>query len=132
MGRKKALKPDDWKQARVRRGWVELVRQAYKKNPAFSPTCDLATASEPEVIHTACQVASMVISGWLWDQLTPHIDQIVDRARHDAAIRTAAHFGGTVVTNDDGSLTVIAPGKKKPAHPTVPVQPPHPRPTMFN
>ena len=132
MGRKKTLEPDDWKQIRVRRGWLELIRMAHKKNPGFSPSADLSKASEPHLIHVACQVASLVIGGWLWERLTPHIDQIVDRARHDAAIRVAAHFGGRVETNRDGSLTVIKPDGKKPDHATVPPPLPLPLPTMFN
>ena len=50
MGRKKTLEPDDWKQIRVRRGWLELIRMAHKKNPGFSPSADLSKASEPHLI----------------------------------------------------------------------------------
>ena len=128
MGKNKS----GWKQVRIRTEWLDLIREAHKKNPAFSPTVDLSTASEPNLIHVACQVASLTISGWLWERLTPHIDQIVDRARLDAAVRVAGHFGGRVVTNNDGSLTVIAPGQDPPDFPTVPAPQPLPRPTVFN
>ena len=84
------------------------------------------------MINVACQVASVVISGLLWDMLTPHIDQIVDRVRLDAAVRVAGHFGGRVVTNDDGSLTVIAPGQDTPDFATVPPAPPFERPMAFH
>ena len=43
-----------------------MMRVAGKKNPAFSPTVDLKTASEPKLLHLACQVASLYISGWFW------------------------------------------------------------------
>ena len=36
-----------WKQVRIRTEWLDKIREAHKKNPAFSPTVDLTTASEP-------------------------------------------------------------------------------------
>ena len=134
MGKKKKAgsEKSGWKQVRIRPEWLDLIREAHKKNPAFSPTVDLSTASEPNLIHVACQVASLSISGWLWERLTPHIDQIVDRVRLDAAVRVAGHFGGRVVTNDDGSISVIKPDGKMPDFPTVPTPQQLPRPTMFH
>ena len=40
-----------WKPVRVKKEWLEMIREAHKKNPDFSPTFDLADASEPHLIH---------------------------------------------------------------------------------
>ena len=108
---KKTATASDWKPVRVRKAWLDKIREAHKKNPAFSPTVDLATASEPHVINAACQIASMMISGWFWDRLTPEIDRIVDLARVEAAVSVATHLGATIRKNPNGrTLTIIKPG----------------------
>ena len=66
-----------------------MMRVAGKKNPAFSPTVDLKTASEPKLLHLACQVASLYISGWFWERLTPDLDKIVEMEK----FRTAGSRG---------------------------------------
>ena len=110
VGPKKTQIPDDWKQIRVRRGWLELIREAHKANPSFSPTCDLATTSEPNIVNVACQIASTMISGLFWEKLTPDIDRIVDRVRADTAVSVALHLGATIRKNPDGTLTITKPG----------------------
>ena len=127
---RKKTKAGTWKPVRVQHAWLDKIREAHKKNPSFSPNCDLATTSDPNVINVACQIASVMISGLFWEKLTPDIDRIVDIARLDAATRVAAHFGGKVVTNADGSLTVIEPGQDHIS--TVPAPVPFQRPAMFH
>lgn len=131
MGRRKTVKPGDWTTVRVRPEWLDMLRSAHKQDPTFSPNVDLKTASAPHLLHVACQVASLVISGWIWDRLTPDIDRLVDKVRLDAVIRVAAHFGATVQTNADGSLTVNAPGKDMP-NATIPPAQPFERPMTFH
>ena len=111
MGRHKTAKPGDWTTVRVRPEWLDMLRAAGQKNPSFSPTVDLTTASAPKLLHLACQVAALHISGWFWDRLTPDLDQIVDLARLQAAVQVAAFFGAEVQKNADQSLTIIARGK---------------------
>ena len=129
---KKTKTASDWKPVRVRKEWLDKIRAAHQKNPSFSPTCDLATTSEPNIVNIACQIASTMISGLFWEQLEPHIAQIVDQVRLDAAVRVAGQLGARVVTNDDGSISVIEADGKIPDFPTVPTQKPLPRPTMFH
>ena len=110
MGRKKTQIPNDWEQIRVRRGWLDKIREAHKANPSFSPTCDLATTSEPNIVNVACQIASTMISGLFWEKLTPEIDQIVDQVRAETAANVATHLGATIHTSPDGkTLTIIKP-----------------------
>ena len=112
MGRKKTLEPDDWKQIRVRSGWLDKIREAHKANPSFSPTCDLATTSEPNIVNVACQMAATMISGLFWERLTPEIDRIVDLARAETAVGVAMRLGATIKKNSDGTFTISKPGMK--------------------
>ena len=111
MGRKKAEHPVKWKPVRIQQEWIDMMRAAGQKNPSFSPTVDLTTASEPKLLHLACQVAALYISGWFWERLTPDLDNIVDLARLQSAAQVAAFFGAEVKKNADQSLTIIARGK---------------------
>ena len=109
MSRRNKAKAGDWKPVRVRKEWLELIRFAHKKNPDFSPTVDLADASEPHLIEVACQIAALYISGWFWDRLEPEIDRMVDLARVQAAVDVARHLGATIRKNPDGTLTISKP-----------------------
>ena len=111
MGRKKAEHPVKWKPVRIQQEWIDMMRMAGQKNPSFSPTVDLTTASEPKILHLACQVAALYISGWIWERLTPDLDQIIDLARLQSATQVAAFFGAEVRKNADQSITIIARGK---------------------
>ena len=110
MARKKITDKSAWKPVRVKKEWLELIRWAHKKNPDFSPTFELADASDPHLLHVACQVASLYISGWFWDRLTPDIDRIVDLARVEAAVSVATHLGAAIRKNPDGTLTITKGG----------------------
>ena len=107
---KKTKTADDWKPVRIRQAWLNKIRDAHKANPSFSPTCDLATTGEPNIVNVACQVASTMISGAFWESLTPDIDRIVDRVRAETAVSVALHLGGAVRQNPDGTLTITKPG----------------------
>ena len=109
MGRKKLENPVNWKPVRIQKEWLDMLRAAGQKNPSFSPTVDLTTASEPKLLHLACQVAALYISGWFWERLTPDLDHIVELSEFRGAVRVAAHFGATVQRNADHSLTITAP-----------------------
>ena len=106
MGRKKTAKKGDWKPIRVRPAWLDKLRAALKKAP--DPPFDIDKASDPTVLHFACDIAAWVASGEFLAKLEP----AAAATRLDVATRVAAHFGGTVVTNADGSLTVIDPGQQ--------------------
>ena len=110
MARKKILDKSDWKPVRIKKEWLDMIRWAHKKNPDFSPTLDLADASEPHLLHVACQVASLYISGWFWNRLGPEIDRIVDLARIQTAVSVATHLGAEIRKNPDGKLTITKPG----------------------
>ena len=108
---KKTKTASDWKPVRVRLAWLDKIREAHKANPSFSPTCDLATTSEPNIVNVACQIASTMISGLFWEKLTPEIDRIVDLARAETAVSVATHLGATIQQNPDGrTLAIIKPG----------------------
>ncbi len=111
MARKKIADKSAWKPVRVKKEWLDMIREAHKKNPDFSPTLDLGDASEPHLIHVACKVAALYISGWIWERLTPDLDQIVDLEKLRTAVQVAAFFGAEVRKNADQSLTLIARGK---------------------
>ena len=112
MGRKKAEHPVKWKPVRIQQEWIDMMRGAGQKNPSFSPTVDLTTASEPKLLHLACQCASLYISGWFWERLTPDIERIVNLEKLRTAIQVAAHFGAEVRESEDGTLTIVA--RRKP------------------
>ena len=127
--RKKTKTATDWKPIRCRKAWIDMLREAHKKNPDFSPTFDLGGASEPHLIHVACQVASLYISGWFWERLTPEIDRIVELARVETAVNVATHLGAAVRKNQDGTLTISKTGLADGIVPeTIPMQ----RPTMLH
>ena len=128
MGRKKTAKKGDWKPIRVRPISLDKVRAAHKQNPTFAP--ELGTASDPQLLAYALDIAAWCISGELWKNVEKTLNRECDRARLDAAIRVAKAFGGTVCTNPNGSITVVKPGQAKPS--TVPAPVPIQRPNMFN
>ena len=64
MGRKKTAKKGDWKPVRVRKEWLDVVREAGELQPKASPTLDLTTCSEPKLLEYACKVACSYILGW--------------------------------------------------------------------
>ena len=132
MGRKRTAKKGDWKPVRVKPEWLEMLREAHKRNPSFSSGVDLATASEPSLLQLACRVAASHISGWIWEQVDKDVQKIIQAERRDAILTVANHCGARVQTNADGTITVIARRKESPdvTLPTLGV--PLPRPTMFN
>ena len=124
-----------WKQVRVRTEWLDKLRAAGKKNPAFSTDIDLATMKEPSLLDLACRIAASHISGWLWVEVDRQVQRIIQAERRDAILTVANHMGGRVETNEDGTLTVIAPRKKSPnsTFPTLPASSPTPlRPSLFH
>ena len=98
-----------WKLVRIRAEWVDMLRMAYKHNPAFSPDVDLTTMKEPQLIELACRSASGLISGWIWKQVDEWVQEIVQAERRDAIFTVANHLGAQVETHSDGTFTVIAP-----------------------
>ena len=62
---------------RIRAEWVDMLRMAYKHNPAFQPDVDLTTMKEPQLIELACRSASGLISGWIWKQVDEWVQEIV-------------------------------------------------------
>ena len=125
---RKKTKAGTWKPVRVQHAWLDKVRAAHKKNPRPEPPIDLDTASDPKLLSFACDIAAWVLSGEFYDQLSPAVDE----ARLDGATRVAAHFDAKIVTNEDGSLSVIDPGNDHTVTvPAVPFQRPK-APPMFS
>ena len=115
---KKTKTASDWKPVRVRKEWLDLMREAGKENPRFGPTIDLTTASEPKTLQYACQVASWFIRGFFWDDLRPQLDNIVEMERVKMAFLVATHFGASVRRNKDDSISILEPGKPDHTIPT--------------
>ena len=135
MGKKKKAgsEKSGWKQVRIRTEWLDKLRAAHKTNPTFSPDVDLATMKEPFLLDLACRIAAGHISGWIWKQVDQQVQRIIQAERRDAILTVANHMGGRVETNEDGSLTVVAPRKKSPnaTFPVAPLRAPAARPSVF-
>ena len=132
MGRKKTAQKGDWKPVRVKPEWLEMLREAYKNNPSFSPSVDLAAASEPSLLQLACRVAASHISGWIWEQVDKDVQKIIQTERRDAILTVANHCGARTQTNADGSITVIARRKESPDVTLPTLGASLPRPAMLN
>ena len=121
MGRKKTAKKGDWKPVRVRPEWLDKLRAACKEHVDALPF-DPGTVSEPKLLEFACDIAAWVASGEFRQHLKPEMAKVA----LSAATQVAAHFGGKIVTNADGSLSVIDPDKDHKV--TVPALTPIPLP----
>ena len=54
---KKTKTASDWKPVRVRKEWLDVVREAGELQPIrASPTLDLTTCSEPKLLEYACKL----------------------------------------------------------------------------
>ena len=108
MGRKKTVKKGEWKPVRIKTAWLSGLRAACKreKNRHALPF-DPDTASDPTMLEFACDIAAWVASGEFNNLLKPEMA----KAHLDAATLVAAYFGAKIVTNEDGSLSVIESGK---------------------
>ena len=107
MGRKKTVTKGSWKPIRVKVEWLSMLRAACKVNKQHSETLpfDPDTASDPKMLEFACDIASWVASGGFRQHLKPEVAKVA----LSAATQVAAEFNSTIVTNADGSLSVIKP-----------------------
>ena len=101
---KKTKTADDWKPVRVRKEWLDVVREAGELQPKASPTLDLATCSEPKLLEYACKVACSYILGWF--------DPVHQRESKEAhqlkTARTVAElFGATAMQESEGWISVV-------------------------
>ena len=104
---KKTKTADDWKPVRIRKAWLDKLRAACKGH-RHTLLFDPDTVSEPKLLEFACDVAAWVASGEFKNQLKPSMDAAVLHA----ATLVAAEFDSKIVTNEDGSLSVIKPGEE--------------------
>ena len=81
----------DWKPVRVRKEWLDVVREAGELQPKASPTLDLTTCSEPKLLEYACRVAASYILGW-FDPV--HQKELVDSHQLKTVQLVARFFGG--------------------------------------
>ena len=105
---KKTKTASDWKPVRVRKEWLNAVREAGESQPKASPTLDLATCSEPKLLEYACKVAASYILGWF--------DPIRQRELGEAhQLKTvslvAKAFGASARLESEGWIAIVEDGE---------------------
>ena len=91
---KKTKTADGWTPVRVRREWLNVVREAGELQPKASPTLDLTTCSEPKLLEYACKVACSYILGWLDPVREKELKELEDAHKLKTANVVAKVFGG--------------------------------------
>ena len=104
---RKKTKAGTWKPVRVQHAWLDKLRAACKGRYRHTLPFDPDTVSDPKLLEFACDVAAWVTSGEFHNKLKPSMDAAVLHA----ATLVAAEFNAKIVTNADGSLSVIKPGE---------------------
>ena len=125
---RKKTKAGTWKPVRVQHAWLDKLRAACKGRHRHTLPFNPDTVSDPKLLEFACVIGAWVASDEFYKQLKPSMDAAVLHA----ATLVAAEFDAKIVTNADGSLSVIKPGEDHEVTvPAVPFEPPK-RPPMFN
>ena len=107
MGRKKTAKKGDWKPVRVRKEWLDVVREAGELQPKASPTLDLTTCSEPKLLEYACKVACSYILGWF----DPVHQKELEEANQLKTVQLVAKvFGASARQESEGWISIIEDG----------------------
>ena len=105
---RKKTKAGTWKPVRVQHAWLDKLRGAASKGRhRHTLPFDPDTVSDPKLLEFACDITLWVVSDGFFKQLKPSMDKAVLQA----ATLVAAEFDAKIVTNADGSLSVIKPGE---------------------
>ena len=105
---KKTKTANDWKPVRIRKEWLDVVREAGELQPKASPTLDLTTCSEPKLLEYACKVACSYILGW-FDPV--HQKQLIEANQLKTAALVAKVLGASVRQESEGWISIIEDGK---------------------
>ena len=97
----------DWKPVRVRKEWLDVVREAGELQPKASPTLDLTTCSEPKLLEYACRVAASYILGW-FDPV--HQKELVDSHQLKTVQLVARFFGASARAEGPGWISIVQDG----------------------
>ena len=108
MGIKKTAKKGDWKPVRVRKEWLDVVREAGELQPKASPTLDLTTCSEPKLLEYACKVACSYILGW-FDPV--HQKELVEANQLKTVQLVAKVFGASARQESEGWISIVEDGE---------------------
>ena len=106
--RKNTKDASDWKPVRVRKEWLDVVREASELRPEASPTLDLATCSEPKLLEYACKVASSYILGWFDPVLQK---ELVDAHQLKTVNLVAGVFGASARLESEGWISIVEDGE---------------------
>ena len=111
--RKKTKTADDWKPVRVRKEWLDVVREAGELQPKASPTLDLTTCSEPKLLEYACKLACSTILGWLDPVREKELKELEDAHKLKTANFVARVFGASARSRpeDEGWISIIEDGE---------------------
>ena len=108
MGRKKTAKKGDWKPVRVRKEWLDVVREAGELQPKASPTLDLTTCSEPKLLEYACKVACSYILGWF--DPVQHKELLEANQLKTVQLVTKV-FGASARQESEGWISIVEDGE---------------------
>ena len=100
-------KTKTWTPVRVRREWLNVVREAGELQPKASPTLDLTTCSEPKLLEYACKVACSYILGWLDPVRQKELKELEDAHKLKTANVVAAVFGASARLESEGWISIV-------------------------
>ena len=98
----------DWKPVRIRKEWLDVVRESGAMNPKASPTLDLATCSEPKLVEYACKVACSYIRG-LFDPVQQK--ELTDAHQLKTVSLVAKVFGASARQESEGWISIVEDGE---------------------
>ena len=98
----------DWKPVRIRKEWLDVVREAGATNPKASPTLDLATCSEPKLVEYACKVACSYILG-LFDPVQQK--ELIEANQLKTVSLVAKVFGASARQESEGWIAIVEDGE---------------------
>ena len=104
---KKTKTADDWKPVRVRKAWLDVVREAGELQPKASPTLDLTTCSEPKLLEYACKLACSTILGWLDPVRQKEVKELEDAHKLKTANVVAKVFGASAMQESEGWISIV-------------------------
>ena len=100
-------KTKTWTPVRVRREWLNVVREAGELQPKASPTLDLTTCSEPKLLEYACKVACSYILGWLDPVREKELKELEDAHKLKTANVVAKVFGASARLESEGWISIV-------------------------
>ena len=105
---KKTKTASDWKPVRVRKEWLDVVREAGELKPKASPTLDLTTCSEPKLLEYACKVACSYILGW-FDPV--HQKELIEVNQLKTVQLVARVLGASARQESEGWISIVEDGE---------------------